>query len=234
MTASADPPPLFLEPAAAFAKIVAERRSVRGFRPDPVPDALIERIFTIAGQAPSNCNAQPWITHLVSGASLARIRAMLRAEAEAKRFDPDVPVTTAYAGAYKARRIGAAVALFEATGVGRDDEAARQASTMRNFDLFDAPHAAFIFMPRVFGMREAADIGMYAQTLMLALTAHGLASCPQAAIGLFAGALKRELGIADDLICLFGISFGRADEAHPSCNAITRRAPLAELLVRHD
>lgn len=219
--------------AETFTEIVARRRSVRGFRPDAVPAALIERIFTVAGQAPSNCNAQPWVTHLVSGDSLIRVRAMLGIEGETRRFDPDVPITTAYSGPYKTRRIGAAVALFDATGVGRDDEAARHASFMRNFALFDAPHVAFIFMPRTFGMREAADVGMYAQTLMLALTAHGLASCPQAAVSMFAGALKRELGITDDLICLFGISFGWADEAHPSCAAITDRAALSEVLIRH-
>lgn len=234
MSASTESQPTLADPAETFAGIVAARRSVRGFLPDPVPDGLIDRIFTIAGQAPSNCNVQPWVTHLVSGAALARVRAVLEEEAAAKRFDPDVPITTRYDGAYKARRIGSAMALFQATGVSRDDEAARNASTMRNFALFDAPHAAFIFMPRAFGMREAADVGMYAQTLMLALTAHGIASCPQAAVSLFAGALRRELGVSDDLICLFGISFGRADEAHPSRNAITDRAPLAETLVRHD
>jgi hypothetical protein len=40
-------------------------------------------------------------------------------------------------------------------------------------------------MPEPFNTREAADIGMYAQTLMLALTARGIASCAQGALGLF-------------------------------------------------
>ena len=55
----------------------------------------------------------------------------------------------------------------------------RAAATLRNFALFDAPHVAFLFLPAWAGMREAADVGMYAQTLMLALVdvvhAQGLA-----------------------------------------------------------
>ncbi len=220
--------------AAAFASVVAERRSARGFLPTPIPGGLMQHVLTVAGMAPSNCNAQPWVTHIVSGDSLKRIRALLIAEASAGRLDSDVPLTSQYLDQYRTRRIDAAKALFAATGVGRDDPEARQRSFMRNYELFDAPHAAFFFMPKVFGMREAADVGMYAQTLMLALTANGLASCAQGAISHYAGALRRELGVSEDLICLFGLSFGYPDEAHPSVAARTVRAGLDETVVFHD
>ena len=36
------------------------RRSVRRFKPDPIPDAVIERILTTATYAPSAHNRQPW------------------------------------------------------------------------------------------------------------------------------------------------------------------------------
>jgi nitroreductase len=93
---------------------------------------------------------------------------------------------------------------------------------------------AFFFMAPGFGLREAADIGMYVQTLMLALTAHGLGSCAQGAISHYAGAVKRELGVTDDLICLFGLSFGYPDLAHPSVAAITDRASLSETVTFHE
>lgn len=235
MQTSIETPIEIMDPRAdIYNAIVGERRSVRAFLPKPVAPALIERVFTVAGQAPSNCNVQPWITHLVSGASIVRVRDALIAAAKGGRIDPDVPLTDNYVDQYKARRIGSAVALFEATGVGRHDADARQASFLRNYQLFDAPHAAFFFMPRYFGLREAADIGMYAQTLMLALTAHGLGSCAQGAISHYKGVLTRELGVADDLICLFGLSFGYPDDNHPSTAAITDRAPLSDTLFLHD
>jgi len=36
------------------------RRSIRRFKPDPVPDSVIERILTTAAFAPSAHNRQPW------------------------------------------------------------------------------------------------------------------------------------------------------------------------------
>jgi nitroreductase len=221
------------EAFATFERIVATRRSVRAFLPTPLPQAMIEQLLTTAGKAPSNCNVQPWIVHVVSGDALARLRAALIEEAKAGRLDPDVPITRQYEGDYKARRIGAAVALFSATGVGRDDEEARTRSYLRNYAFFDAPHVAFFFMAPGFGLREAADIGMYAQTLMLALTALGLGSCAQGAISHYAGAVKRELGVPADLVCLFGLSFGYPDERDPSVAAITDRVSLDETVTFH-
>jgi nitroreductase len=66
-------------------------------------------------------------------------------------------------------------------------------------------------MPTPFDTREAADIGMYAQTLMLALTARGIASCAQGALGLFPEIIREQLGIPADYKLLFGISFGYED-----------------------
>ena len=53
-----------------FDEAVLARRSVRAFRKDPVPRALIEHIFSLANHAPSNCNTQPWYTVVASGAVL--------------------------------------------------------------------------------------------------------------------------------------------------------------------
>lgn len=94
----------------------------------------------------------------------------------------DFPYDGAYEGVYKERQYASAQALYDAVSITRADKAARHTQFMRNFTFFDAPHGAFLFLPEPFGLREAADLGMYAQTLMLALTAHGLSSCPQTAL----------------------------------------------------
>lgn len=223
-----------IDRAALFETLVGERRSIRAFRPDPVPRDLIERVLATAQQAPSNCNAQPWIVHVVSGNAARKASAALLDAASAGAISPDVPLTGAYVDQYKTRRIAAAVTLFEATGVARDDNEARTRSFMRNYALFGAPHAAFIFMRRDFGLREAADVGMYSQTLMLALTAHGLGSCAQGALSHYMDAVRPLLGVSDDLVCLYGLSFGYPDHDHPSDAARTIRAPLAETVVFHD
>lgn len=49
---------------------IRTRRSVRGFRPDPVPTELLETLVEAAGWAPSGLNNQPWRFHLVQDAGV--------------------------------------------------------------------------------------------------------------------------------------------------------------------
>ena len=42
-----------------FEELVQTRRSVRGFKKEPVPRALIEEILEVAKRAPSSMNTQP-------------------------------------------------------------------------------------------------------------------------------------------------------------------------------
>ena len=57
-----------------------------------------------------------------------------------------------------------------------------------------------------------------------------MASCAQGALGLYAGLVRRRLGLADDHRLLFGISFGHEDAAHPANGFRTVRANIAEAL----
>ena len=55
--------------------VVLGRRSIRGYKPDPVPRALIEEIIGLAVRAPSSMNTQPWNFTVLTGAALDAIRA---------------------------------------------------------------------------------------------------------------------------------------------------------------
>ena len=47
-------------PWNAVEKVIMERRSIRSFRTDPLPDTMIERILEAGRFAPSAGNCQPW------------------------------------------------------------------------------------------------------------------------------------------------------------------------------
>lgn len=217
-----------------FCALMVARRSIRAFLPDPIEADELRRIFQVAQLAPSNCNVQPWVVHVVSGDAAERMRNALQGKAQSGcDLSPDVPLTGAYPGEYRTRQIEAAKALFAATSVAREDAQARSESFLRNFRFFDAPHAAFLFVPNWAGWREAADCGMFAQSLMLALTAHGFASCAQGALSHHAKTVRQQLGVSEDLMLLFGIAFGREDKAHPANTTRTTRAPLTETVTFH-
>jgi nitroreductase len=41
-------------------KLVKSRRSIRKFKPDPIPDEYVDKIIEVARWAPSGANSQPW------------------------------------------------------------------------------------------------------------------------------------------------------------------------------
>jgi nitroreductase len=222
------------ELADAFARVVEQRRSMRGFLAEPVPESIRARIFSLALSAPSNCNTQPWFVHVASGQALERLRKRLPDDFAAGRISPDFPYDGQYEGVYRDRQYAAAQALYGALGIEHSDRAARQQAFMENFRFFGAPHVAFFFMPAGFGLREACDLGMFAQTVMLGMAAHGLGSCPQTALGFMADAVREELGIDAEQRLLFGLSFGVPDPAHPANACLTDREVLERVVFDHD
>ena len=46
--------------------IIFKRKSVRKFKPENVPDELIDKLLKAGMQAPSSCNSQPWDFIVVS------------------------------------------------------------------------------------------------------------------------------------------------------------------------
>lgn len=213
---------------------VRQRRSVRGFLPDEVPPATLEEIFSLAQQAPSNCNTQPWVVHVASGQACENLRQrLLKAGVDPAQHRPDFPYDGRYQGIYQVRQFDAAAQLYGALGIARDDKVARGRAMLANYSFFGAPHVAFIGLPEPFGLREAADCGIYAQTLMLALTARGLASCPQAAVSFPAPAVREALGLDARLRILMGISFGYEDTLAPANQCRVGRAAVHDAVTFH-
>ena len=219
--------------AALFDRIAQSRRSIRGFLPTPVDQELQEHIFRVASFAPSNCNTQPWQSHVVSGAIRDRLSAIFMQTIAEGKHSLDFPYEAKYDGDYRQRQIDVAVLLYQALGIARDDQQGRKQAFLRNLEFFDAPHVVFLFMPDWCGVREACDVGLYAQNLMMTMWAHGVASCPQTILGYDADSVRRELGIDDGMKLLFGISFGYEDPELPQNRIVPERAELAQLVEFH-
>ena len=215
-----------------FLNIVSSRRSMRDFKPDPVPRDIIESVFGGAQRAPSNCNTQPWFVHVVTGETLEQLRVELPAKFAVGEIALDFPYDGHYEGVYKDRQYASAKALYDSLGIAREQKAERNAWFMRNFSFFDAPAVALFTLPTGFGLREACDLGMFAQTVMLGLTAHGLGSCPQTALAFLANVIRPTLGLGDHEQLMFGMSFGYPTDA--AVNEVqTERAALEDVVTFH-
>ena len=206
-----------------FRQVVEGRRSIRGFLDKEIPQSDLEELFQLAQWSPSNCNTQPWKVAVVSGQRCRDLGSKISEAMMLGDIQMDFPYDGVYEGDYKTRQHQAAADLYSAMGITREDKAGRGEAFMRNFDFFGAPHVAFFFLPEGFGIREAADLGMFAQTFMLTLTAHGLGSCPQTALSFQPHIVRKELGLSEDNKLLFGISFGYPDSTSPANNCATDR-----------
>lgn len=213
-----------------FVEAVSQRRSVRGFKPDLITEDELQAIFTLAQQAPSNCNTQPWQVGVVSGKAAQDLKQAIKTAIAAGEYSMDFAYSGQYVDVYQQRQYQAAASLYQAMGIERGDKAGRAAAFDRNFDFFDAPHAAFLFLPEGFAEREAADLGMYAQTLMLALSAAGYASCPMTSLSFTADVVREYFDFPAAYRLMFGICFGYEDEAVAANQARTERAQLADVV----
>ncbi|WP_318375983.1 nitroreductase [Enterobacter sp.] len=218
-----------------FRDVVRERHSVRHFLPQPVPDAILRAVLEDAQRAPSNCNTQPWQTHIVSGAKRDALSKAILAADDAGQLTPDFSFDTGdFPGIYRERSKEQGAAYYQAIGVKREDYDQRRHASRRNLEFFGAPHVALLFMPQVGdNVRVAGDIGMYAQTLLLSLTAHGLGGIPQTMLGFYADTIRETLSIDPAMKLLFGISLGYPDRDHPANQYRIQKAPLGESVTFH-
>jgi nitroreductase len=200
-----------------FDDVVRTRRSVRGFLERPVPRETLDEVFGLAQRAPSNCNVQPWRVFVASGKvrdELSR-RLIDATHAAFSSGGAGLPVMR-FEGDYRRLQVECAQSLYGAMGVARDDIKGRLDAVVRNYEFFDAPHVAFICMEQTFDISVALDVGMYIQTLMLALWSRGIGSCAQAALASHDGVTRELLEIPESLRVLCGLSFGYEDESVPA------------------
>ncbi len=68
---------------------IEKRRSIRRYKPDPIPEEHIRELLDSARLAPSGCNAQPWRFKIVKEAAM---KARLAEAAYNQGFIADAPV----------------------------------------------------------------------------------------------------------------------------------------------
>ncbi|OON77716.1 nitroreductase [Streptomyces tsukubensis] len=214
-------------------QLIRGRRATRAFLPDPVPEDTMEAAFALAGAAPSNSNAQPWRVEVVSGAARDRLAEAVKTAHRTGRRTADFPYSEAiYSTVHQRRRAAAGAALYGALGIDRDAHELRAAYDASSLGFYEAPHVALLFAPDSGDPRLTADVGMYAQTLLLSLAAHGVASCPQGLLSFYADTVRETLGLTGGKL-LFGIAFGYADPGAAVNAVAVGREPLGETTRFH-
>jgi len=207
-----------------------ERRSIRGFKPDPVPRALLEEVIALANRAPSSMNTQPWHLHVLTGAPLEQVRIgnstrMLQGVPPQR----EIPDHGAYDGVHRERQIEIAKQLFGAMGIERDDKERRQDWVMRGFRQFDAPVSIVVCYDRSLegnGTIAHFDLGAVTYGLVLAAWSKGLGAVINGQGIMQSPVVREHAQIPDDQVILTCVALGWPDDTF-SANAVkSRRRPV--------
>ena len=216
-----------------FETLVAERRSIRGYKPDPVSKEVIQEIIEIAKGAPSSMNTQPWFFHVVTGEPLERIR-----EGNTERMlagiKPQREISThdAYVGVHRQRQVDIAVKLFEAMGIDWGDKEKRMDWMLRGFRQFDAPVSLVLTYDK--SLEPAAishfGLGSLAYGIVLAAWERGI-GCVINGQGIMQSDVVREHAkIPDDQSIMICIAMGYPDDSFAANQVRSVRADNADFV----
>jgi nitroreductase len=218
-----------------FQALVHSRRSVRGFRNEPVPKAVIREIVEDAKRAPSSMNSQSWHVHVLTGEPLEQVRRRNMEEmAAGKPSKRDIFTHGPYEGAHRERQVGVAKQLFAAMGIARDDKEMRQDWVLRGFRQFDAPVSLVLTYDRVLdpGATCPFDLGALSYGIVLAAWDRGIGAVVNGQ-GISRSDIVREVaGIPDDEAIMTCIAMGYPDEAF-AANAVRSERTPTDAFVRY-
>jgi len=207
---------------------IRARKSVRSFKPDPVPKEILGQILEIALRAPSTDNSQPWEFAIVTGTVLDELKQALGERmGRLEEFNPDIPFPVlSYKPPYLDRSKNQGRRLFEVMGIARDDWDRRTEWLRFMARFLEAPVGIILYVERYLGSYAILDAGLFLENLMLAALTYGLGTCAQMAVVLYPDVLRSRLNILDSKLILCGVAIGYPDEDAPANKFQSEREPL--------
>jgi len=210
---------------------IKTRMSIRKFKPDPVSADTLLKIIDTANCIPSYKNSQPWEIVVISGAKKEALTHMLIDTLEkGVEPQPDLPAPLSWPPMIGARIDALMKKRSEITGKDLNDPEVRKKAKIANFRFYGAPCGMFLFQDASLTAWSIFDMGLFAQSLMLAAHAHGLGTVPQAFLTDYSGEVKTFLGISETKKLVLGISIGYPDLESPVNAFRTDRVETAEIV----
>jgi nitroreductase len=211
-----------------YEEIAQDRRSIRGYKTDPIPREILEEIIHIAKHAPSSMNTQPWHFHVLTGEPLERIRKGNTEKMMAgSSVDREIKLNHGYEGPHRERQIEIAVQLFEAMGIARDDKERRMDWVMRGFRQFDAPVSIVITVDKALADDTIAhfDCGAATYGLVLAAWSKGIGSVINGQGIMQSSVVRENANIPEDQVIMTCVAMGYPDETFVANDVKSRRSP---------
>ena len=199
--------------ARCVSTVVRSRRAVRAFKAQPLPRELVQEILEDAACAPSGANIQPWRVYVVSGTIKDELANALVSASRAGTAPAPEHFPEPLPDVFRARLTDFGGRYYASLGIARNDTPARTRQTERNYSFFGAPVGLIFSIDRRLKPHSWIDLGLFAQTVMIAAKARGIDTCPQVAFAQFHDVIASRLQMSPDEVTAFGMSMGYGDPA---------------------
>lgn len=205
---------------------IRERRSIRAFLPDHVPDGVIRELLDEARWAPSWANAQGWDVFVVKGEPLAKVKAMLGLKFAAETDPvPDIPMPQR--GEWPEHVLERMTYRRPSPG-----QAAQPPMRPGLADVYGASCLLLFAVHERLAVEYACfDLGLLVQSVCLSAEDRGLGTCIMAMTVRYADALHELLPQAESRRFVVGLALGRPDAESPVNLTERNRCPFGEIVT---
>ena len=216
-----------------FEEVVNGRRSIRGYKTDPVPKDVIREIVGLATRAPSSMNTQPWHLHVVTGAALDAIRKG-NTEKNMAGVKPSREIREhgRYEGVHRDRQKAIAVQLFDSMGIEWGDKERRQDWVMRGFRQFDAPVSVVVCCDKDLANNDVAlfDCGAVVNGLVNAAWLRGLGAVINGQGIMQSPVVRENARIPEDQFIVTCVAMGYPEETFDANAVVSTRRPVDDVV----
>lgn len=207
---------------------IRKRKSIRGYKSDPVPREVLIEIIQTAIRAPSAVNNQPWEIIVLTGEPLEKVRtANCETLTSGAMPNLDIDPEWSYEGVYKDRSRQVGFALYDLLGIKKDDREKRNEWMMKGFRAFDAPAAIILaFDASLNPITASFDIGGLVQTICLVALDYGLGTCINRQGVMYPDIIRQVTGLPKSKKMCICIAIGYPDGDHPANKLDTQREAI--------
>lgn len=212
---------------------IKARKSIRAFKPDPIPRTILEDILRTASLSPSAANLQPWEFVVVTGETLKKLtQANIDKSKAGETGSWDLrrgAGRSQVPEVYLKRLVAIQTRIQAQMNYIREDKEKRAEWMQRGFRYFGAPAVIIITMEKSLGDTHFFDIGIVTQTICLAAVEHGLGTCIQGQGVMYPNMIREMFGIPDSKHLVIAIAIGYPDWSHPANQMKSDRESLENL-----
>jgi nitroreductase len=191
---------------------ILNRRSIRLFKPQPVPREILQQLIETSRWSPSGSNSQPWELAVLGGPVLDDIKAWIVKQMPITPAHPDIPYPP-MPEPYRSRQVEVMKAMnaFQFPPGSEVLPEKRAVNRFSGGQFFGAPNAIIVSVDKEISPRAFIGLGMLAQTICLAALNYGLGSCIMSMVTYWPEIYRDRLAIPDTKIIAFGIALGYPD-----------------------